>query len=107
MHKLIPNIIHPGVCKQDPRPEQLCGQEHQPNHEEDHLSLSQEQGPKHQHPLDKPEEHGQHPHQAQQNVAAPTPSPDQPKLTENKPNLPKPETASPEHIPRPPPNNAG
>ena len=80
MHILIHNIIHPGDCP----------------------SLSQQHGPKHHHLLDKPQEHGQHPHHAQQNVAAPTPSPDQYKLSENKPHLVIPVTAPPEHGPRPP-----
>ena len=77
MHKLIHNIIHPGDCP----------------------SLSQQHGPKHHRLLDKLQEHGQHPHHAQQNVAAPTPSPDQYKLSENKPN-PGPDAAH-EHPPNP------
>ena len=97
MQKLTHNITHPGECIQDPRPGQLCGQEHLPHHEEEHPSLSQQHGPKHHRLLDKPQEHGQPPHHAQQNVAAHTPSPDQYTLSENKPHLVIPKTAPPEH----------
>ena len=75
MQKLTHNIPHPGECIQDPRPGQLCGQEHLPHHEEDHPSLSQQHGLNHHCPLDKPREHDQPPHHAQQNVTAHKPCP--------------------------------